>query len=689
MQQTTQQTNIQQDKKGSGMNKGLFTLAMIAAAALLFLAVNVFSNVALTGVQVDLTEEGLYTLSDGTRSVLSKIEEPVTLRFYYSERLGREVPSYGTYATRVQELLRQYDAIGGDKLRLEIHHPEPFSEEEDRAVAYGLQGVPVDETGEKVFFGLAGTNALDGLEVIEFFQSDREASLEYDITKMVHSLATVEKPVVGLLSTLPVMGGPGGMSPFGTPQMQQPWVIIEQLQQLFETETLDTDIRVIPEDIKILMLIHPHGLSDATLYAIDQFVMRGGRLAVFLDPYSEAAAQAAGMGPRAGMAPDAGQTSSDLGKLLEAWGVAFDPTQVAGDREAAQRVSAGAGTALQAVDYIAWMSLRDENLSREDFITADLSHVNVASAGVLAPARQENAAEAAEAAEAEEAAGSAAVSIDFEPLLTTGPQSMTFPASKLEGMPDPLALLNDFQPGGEKLTLAARVSGPLKSAFPDGPPPPPVAEDGTEDNSAIEDDAPSPRPEDHLAKTEAEANLILFADTDLLQDRSWVRVQNFFGQRVAVPNASNNGLVVNAIENLSGSNDLISLRSRGVSQRPFEVIEDMRREAENRFRAEEERLMARLEETERKLEEIRAGEGASGAHILTPEQRQAIDGFKTEILNTRKQLRSVQRALRDDIETAQARLRAINIALVPVLIGLVAIGLALFRSARRRRTVRD
>ncbi|MCA0448612.1 MAG: Gldg family protein [Proteobacteria bacterium] len=285
----------------------------IALAAILFVAVNSLAGPLLQGLRLDLTSDKLFTLSQGTRAILGRIDEPVTLRFYYSERLGREIPSYGVYAVRVREMLEEYRDAARGKLRLQIIDPPPFSDEEDRAVAFGLQAVPLNQQGETVYFGLAGSNTADKEESIAFFQPDRERFLEYDLTKLVYNLATPKKPVVGLMTMIPMAGEFRSMRP--TP----PSAVYSQLTQFFEVRGIEPNATEIPADIGVLMLVHPKELPESTLYAIDQFAMRGGRLLVFVDPHAESDAA------RGGPAAMGGNTGSDLKKIFDAWGIEMEP----------------------------------------------------------------------------------------------------------------------------------------------------------------------------------------------------------------------------------------------------------------------------------------------------------------------------------------------------------------------------
>ncbi len=623
----------------------------VLLALALAVGVNLLADRALIGARVDLTQNRLYTLSPGTRQVLAGLQDPITLRLFYSRKLGAAVPQYGTYAERVREMLREYVAASGGKIRLEFFDPEPFSDVEDRAIALGLQGVPVDQGGEQVYFGLAAVNLTDEERNIPFFQTDRERFLEADLTRLIFELSHPTRPVIGVMSPLPLNGDPRAMM-MRQPQLAQPQVVIRQLREGFTVQDVAMDAQVIPAEVQILLVAHPQGLSDTAQYAIDQFVMRGGKLFLMVDPHSEMQATRPGPGGR----PPA-DTASSLPRLLDAWGIEAPSDQVVLDLRGAWRVRAGPQDRVQAVDYIAWFNLQGDSVNRSEVATALIEQVTVGSAGFLAP---------------REGAG-----IEFIPLLTSSAQSMVVDAAKVRTDPSPTRILADFRADGERRVIAARIRGNLRSAFPDGPPP--VAE-GQE------------RPADfpaHRAATEGAANIVVANDADILEDRFWVRVQDFFGQQVASPFSGNGTFVVNLADTLAGSDAMISLRSRGEGQRPFEVVDNIRRQADAQFRQSEQQLTERLTATERRLRELRQGTGTEGAArnanqtVITPEQRAEIDRAREEIAATRRQLRGVQLELRRDIETLEFWLRVFNIAFVPVLLTIFAITLAVLRSRRR------
>jgi ABC-type uncharacterized transport system involved in gliding motility auxiliary subunit len=643
----------------------------LICTAVLFVGVNVIAGKTLGSARLDLTQGHLFTLSEGSKATLAKIDEPITLRFYYSKRLGDEVPSYALYAQRVRDMLEEYVSLAKGKLRLELLDPAPYSAVEDRAVAFGLQGVPVDQGGEQVYFGLAATNSTDDQQVIPFFQPERERFLEYDLTKLVHSLAFPKKTVVGLVTSLPVEGDIMAAMQ-GRPMM--PFAFIGQLRQLYEVRTIGTDLEKIDPEIDVLLVIHPQKMSEKTQYAIDQFVLGGGKALVFVDPNSEIQQSRPSQ-----MNPPGSPSDSNLETLFNAWGFDMVPGMVAGDRVAARKVNAGTAGRVQALDYVAWLNLRAANLNKDDFITADLSQLNMATAGILEP--------------------KAGATTKFEPLIQTSPMSEQIPSSKFQGLPDVADLLASFKPDNKRLTLAAHVTGDAATAFPDGPPKPPEAkkDEPKKDDAAKDDGAKDPASKDdskdaakadpakpaQLMTSKQPINVVVVADTDMLDDRFWVQSSDFFGQRVEVPTANNGDFVANAVEVLAGGNDLIGLRSRGTSARPFEVVDQIQRDADTRFSAKEHELEEQLKATQAKIKDLK--DDKAGNVVLTSEQTTAIDNFRAEMLRTRQQLREVQLALRQDIDRLKAQLQFFNIALIPILVGLIAIVLGIVRIRRRKR----
>jgi ABC-type uncharacterized transport system involved in gliding motility auxiliary subunit len=633
------------------MRRLVFSVIGVIAVAAIVIGINMFADSRLTDIRADMTQGKIYTLSNGTKQVLDSLKEPVTLRFFYSRRLGATIPVYGTYADHVREMLDEYAAVSHGKVRVEYYDPEPFSDTEDRAVAYGLQGVPVDNGGNQVYFGLAGSNQEDDERTVPFFQAERERFLEFDLTKLIYELSNPKRTTVGLMSSLPIDGDPrqmmmsGGQGPGG-----QPYASSVLLRQTNTVKSVPLDAQVIDPDIQVLLVASARDLSEPTLYAIDQFVMRGGKLMVMVDPWSETLAA---IPSPTGMPPT--DTSSDLRKLFEAWGIVYDRTQVVGDLTGAWRVRSNSEDRMGAVNYVAWFNIR-EGINHDDPATADLAQVTVASPGALAKAPN--------------------ATIEFTPLLSSSPRSGLVPRESL-AMPDPAKVLADFKPEGGPRVIAARVRGQLKSAF-TGPPELPA-----------DKKRPDNFPE-YKAQTDGPANMVVVADADILADRYWVRIADFFGQSTATPFSDNGPFVANLIGTLAGGDALIGLRSRGDTNHPFVLVEAIQSNAEAQYRQTEQGLRTHLEDVQKRLQGLRTGggeaEGRGAEAVITPAQRLEIDAARKDILDTRKKLRDVQLQLNREISSLETWLRILNIVLVPAVLAVLAIVLALIQRARRART---
>lgn len=621
----------------------------VALAAVILLSVNLFASSAMRNAKFDLTEQRLFTISDGTRSVLQTLGEPVKVQLYFSRRLGEVAPTYGRYFERVRGLLEQYRDIARGKLQLQVLDPEPFSDAEDRAVAAGLRGLRLNQEGETGYFGLVGTNATDNDSTIPFFTTDREAFVEYDITKLIYTLANPKKRVVGLISGIPLDGGMNPMAMMGGPRQLPPQQMMEQIREFFDVKALGQDVKDL-SDIDVLMLVQPDKLTPEAAYAIDQFALKGGKILAFVDPVAELGR------PPPMMGPGGNALSPEMVKLLKAWGVGFDPTKVVGDLPNARRVQFGGGGRPVVTEYVAWLAYERGNLDQKDVLSGGVEHLNLSTAGFISKI------DGAEST--------------VSPILLSSPQAMQIEAVTFDAPPDPVGLLRSYKPGGKPLMLAARVSGPAKSAFADGAP---KAEAAADDKAAPKS-APAPAPAAHLAS--GRVNAIVIADTDLLSDQFWVDTREFLGQQIALPTASNAALVVNALDNLSGSESMISLRGRGVDDRPFKLVDNLRRAAERSYREKEQTLTAKLKEVQDQLSKLEGGGDNSGA-LLSEADRQTIEKFRGDMLSIRRELRDVKRALREDIDRLDGWLKFANIALVPLLIGFGGLGWAAYQ---RRRT---
>ena len=626
------------------MNRKLVTGTGLVVALALFLTLNIITNQALTSLRLDLTENKLYTLSKGSRNILKQLSEPVTIRLYYSAKEFANVPQLLNYGKRVRDMLEEYAAAGEGKIKLQVIDPEPFSEAEDEAVAYGVHQMPLSANGEPGYLGVVGTNATDDQQSLPLLSPDREDALEYELTKMIYALAHPKKRVIGVISTLPVIAAPP--DPMTGRQRAPDWTSFALLKELYDIKQMTPDTATIAKDVDTLVVVHPKDLPRPTLYAIDQFVMKGGKAMIFVDPLAEQD-QAQPDPEKPGVAP---KLDSNLEPLFEKWGIKLVPEKVVGDPTAAVRVTFRGKRGPQEVEYLPWLQLQGATLNKDDFITNELNSVNIGTAGSL---------EALPNAKTKTVA-----------LLQTETSAGLIDRDAIIFVQNPAGLLENFKSDGKRHVIAMRVSGEAQSAFPDGRP-------------LAEGEKSAPPDTDFSASAKHGINVIVVADTDLLADRFWVRMNSFGDMRMPEPFGNNGDFLINSIDNLGGNDDLISLRSRGQYTRPFKVVQTIQREAEARFRDRQRALQEKLSETEKKLAGLQ-GQHSDKDMLLTPEQKTELEGFRQEQVKTRKELRAVQHELDANIEGLGTRLKFINTALVPLLIALLAIGLSLFTGRARR-----
>ncbi len=634
------------------MIKNYISSTGLVLAVVLLLAINILSNLLFKSARIDLTENKLYTLSSGSENILRGLQDTITIHLYISEKIAANVPGLTNYANRVRDLLEEFRAVSNGNVKLIVTDPEPFSDEEDQAVQYGLRGVSVDKAGSPLYFGLVGISATDDEKVIPFLQPDKEESLEFDIIKLIYDLSDPEKKTVGIMSTLPIEGNAASRSMMPNAQSRE-WMIVTTLKKSFNVKSIDINTDKIPADIDILMLVHPKNMSGTSLFAIDQFVLNGGRAIIFVDPHAEM--DLAQHDPQDLMAAANAIRYSNLRTLFDNWGIELAEGQVVGDINMPTRVTVNMGRTPRSIDYVAWLSLKQANFNKSDFVTANLNQINMATAGQLKIIQN--------------------TEFEITPLIETTTGATLFPQSNFQFSPSPAALLNQYKKGGEKLMLAARISGKAQTAFPDGPPASAAKEENEEGDNSDNDNNNENKDENEntLTVSKENINVIVVADTDILADRFWVEMRNVSGRRSAVPRANNGVFVVNAIDNLSGSNDLISLRSRGKFSRPFSKVEEIRRDAEQKFREKEKALQTKLKEAENKLRELQQhNKDGNNTLILSPAQQKEITEFRKEQAKTRKELRNVQHELKKDIESLGSLLKFINIGLIPILIILFA-----------------
>jgi ABC-type uncharacterized transport system involved in gliding motility auxiliary subunit len=607
----------------------------LALIALLFVGIMLLANVLLRGAQLDLTADRLYSVSDGTKNIVKGLKEPVNLYLFFSEPTATPIPQIKNHGVRVRELLETLVARSDGKLTLKVIDPQPFSEEEDRATELGISSVPVGASGDKLYLGLAATNSTDGKEAIPYLDYQLEEQLEYDVAKLIQRLSTAKKPVIGWLSSLPMTGNFDMQSGRQSP----PWVVYGQLEQLYTMRTLEPALTSIEDDVDVLVIVHPKALPPGALYAIDQFAMRGGHILAFVDPLAQA--EQSGADPNNPMAQMNADKSSNLDPLFEAWGIEYDPGQVVADLERGLVVPVREGE--PPVQHIAVLGL-DASSMTKDIVTAKLDAINMVTAGSLKAV--------------------AGTKLKFEPLIHTSQQAGLLPSSRFAMLSDPSTLRDGFKPSGE-FVVAARVSGDATSAFADGPP------------------AGVPPSANALKVSAKPLNIVVIADTDLLGDYTWVQTRNFFGQMMAQPFANNGELAWNAVDNLAGSADLISIRGRAAYSRPFDRVDAIRRSADAKFRSTEQQLEQQLQQTEEQLSKLQTSQPGGNEAILSPEAAQAIERFQDEKLRIRKELRAVKAGLETDIKSLGMKLKLVNILVVPVVFTLLALLVNAWHKRRR------
>jgi len=619
------------------------TPKVLVCVFVIMFAVILASSKLFVGVRLDMTENSLYTLSQGTKNILKGLEKPVSMTLYFSDKASSQLPALRTYAHRVEELIEEYVTLSDGKITFTKIDPIPFSEAEDEAALAGLQGVPVGGRGDEIYFGLLVKSESDTEEVIPFMQPDREAFLEYELTRLISSLSKTALPKVGIYSGVEIIGGYDYMSR----QTRSAWAIMENIQEGFDVEWVEDDATEI-KDIDVLLLFAPQNLSDSLLLAIDQFVLAGGRTLVFLDPYSEAFTKQGGM-------PSVQR--SDLSALLPNWGLKLREDMILTDFDNSMVV--GVGNSRQPVRHIALLGMGPDALHLNetdgpDIVMHGLESLNLSSAGIL---------------DIQEGA-----TTNITPLLLSSDQSKPQAAELLNTLENPQSLMNDFAPTGERYIVAARISGAANTAFPNGIEVPIKTESDEGAESELEG-ADLENAEDQPTKTvmpeitsSDNIHLLVVSDSDILSDRLWVQVQNFFGQQISTPWADNGSFLVNALENFSGHPDLIEIRSQGRFNRPFDRVDDLRLDAEERFLAQQELLEEELQATETKLMDLERMRGEEDGAMFSEEQAKELESFQEEKLKIRKQLRDVQHQLDQDIEALGTTLKLANIFLVPVLI---------------------
>ncbi len=622
----------------------LFSAVGVGVMFIIVVAVNLIGSTMKT--RVDLTEGKIYTLSPGTKAILKKIDAPVEVRFYYSQGQSRIPSQFKAYAKQVEDLLNEFRQYAGGNLEIKKLDPEPDSEAEDLANLDGVEGQMV-ETGDKFYLGIA--ISLDPQKVaLPFLPPNRERLLEYDLARAISQVLSTNKPVIGVMTPLQVFGmqmPPQMRMQMGGAQNQDPWAFISELKRDFEVKQVPMETDKIDDDIKVLMVVHPKDIKDTALYAIDQFVMRGGKLIACLDPMCLADAQ-----KQNPMMPMPG-APSNLEKLLKTWGITFDTTKVVADMNFSKQLMVRQGAQPEIIPTLLFLTAA--GINKEDAVAAQVDEILLPFAGVFT--------------------GSPAAGLKQSVLLKTSKKSQL--VEPFLSQMSPAKIVDDFKESDTSYALAVRLEGKFKTSFPDGKP------------KADEKDAekkPDNKPGDSLKETKVDNAVLLIGDTDYLSDQFSVQVQNFFGQKMITPRNGNLALTQNIVEQLAGDQNLIGVRSRGTLNRPFTVVAEMQAKANARFQAEIAKVQKEVDETNQKLNEMQGKKQGNQRFVLSPEQQAEMDKFKQKRAEANKKLKKVKRELAQDIKSLELRTTVINIAGMPILVTLLGIGLAVVRKQKTK-----
>ncbi len=634
-------------------NRKLETLFFsVAGVAAMFVILVGFNYIAALGKQrIDLTKEKLYTLSDGSKEILKKIDGQVEIRFYCT-RGEKEMPmQLKSYAQRVEDLLSEYQQYAGKKLLIKKLDPQPDSDAEDSANLDGVDGQML-QTGDQIYLGLA-IEFVGQKVALPFLSPSRERLLEYDLSRAISGVLMEEKPVIGVMSSLPVFGTPFNpmMAQMGRQQQQEPWVFISELKQDFNVEQVETTVEKIDDKYKVLLVMHPKGLSDKTQYAIDQYVLRGGKLIVLADPSAIIDSQG-GSNPMMGSMPG----SSSLDKLFAAWGVTMEPGKVIADMNFTTQLRGRNG---QPQSNPTFLSLTEEALNKDDVLTEPLDNLLIPFSGAFG--------------------GTPAAGLKETVLVKSSSNSQMVEGFIAQMSGD--SIVKDFKSGGKELPVVIRLTGKFKTAFPDGKP--------KDEAPATPDEEKKPeaKPEESLKESKTENAVLLVADVDWLFDQFCVQVQNFFGQRIMTPVSGNLSLLQGMVEQFAGDSNLINVRSRASLSRPFTVMNKMEADANERFQSKIKELEASLADAQRKLNELQQKkEKGQQRLILSAEQQQEIQEFRKKETEINKQLKEERKKLRRDIDALEFKLKLANIAGMPLLVALF--GISLFLIKRKRTAAR-
>ena len=595
-------------------NSVIYTWIGVLSAVIILISVNTLVNSYLNSQRLDLTEERMYTISSGTIETLQSIQEPINIKFYFTNRLGENYPPFKLFADRIKTLLKRYEEISDGNLIISTYNPEPFTEIEEQALADNIRGIPLNEQGEYGYFGIRAYNSVDGVEVIPFMDIEREEFLEYDLTSRIFSLSKESKPEIGFIAGLGINGvldNQGGAVP--------PWKIMGQINEFFDVTTLldynmdSRELKSIPDDIDTLLVVQPLNLSDQALYTIDQFVLGGGNILLALDPSTTVAAGI--------------QYDQKMDYILENWGLKIMPELVAGDLKLARPAQVGDRGERVYNNYLALIGVTSEYINQDDPIVSGLDLINITTAGVIERLPNH--------------------STEITDIFTTSEQSTLIGKEEVKDNPDLNKLLREFEASNNKYSLSVRVEGNAESVI---------------ENLELEN-IPTYAEAQHIQN--GSVNAIIVTDVDFLEDQFWVNVKEYFGEDLLTPFANNATFIVNALENLSDSTTLATLRARGVMDRPFVLINDLQLQSETIFRDKERSLaneMAALQNRMRELEQK-----AGGSVMLGQSDLDAFNEFREKAQNVQKELRAIKLELAQELEALNNAIKISNMAGIPML----------------------
>ena len=610
------------------MNKFLqknYLLVSILSTVILFLSFNFIIQKINFNLGVDFTSTKTFTLSSGTKRVIDEIEEPIKINFVYSRDLSKNIPIIQNYANQVQGLLNRYSDLASGKIELNFIEPEPYSDDEDYVNRYGVQGFPIDQEGSKVYFGLIASNTTDDIETVPFFDPSKAGTLEKQLTDIVYKLNRSKKPMIGFLSwvdTTPPMMPNNQLG-------QGEYTILEELSYFYDFEFLDTDVESF-EGIDLLIVYHPSDISDKTEYAVEQFILNGGKSVIFVDPFFEK--------------NDHSNKSSNLENVLKTLNINYNSNVILDGAQATRlqtQQNITENTSLQTMLKLNWPEVRGQYINQAEEIGDGLSLIRLVSPGGLSPLNDES-------------------EISYTPIMSSSEVTMDLPMKEVH---DPIKLINNFQPTGISYDFGVKLNGIAKSNFNDF--------EFKNDN--------------HLEISSKNINVVVFSDADFIRNAFWARIQKFLDTNVIEATSDNGSLVTNVFDSMTGYDEFIDLRNKEAPFRPFVVVQKLQAEAEQMYLGQEQQLQAQLDNTLNQIQNLSGGRDVESVN-LSDKQLMELANFQLQVENTRKQLREVRRNLSKDIDRLANQINILNTFLIPVLLILLMFFIPRQLGIRKRKS---